>query len=52
MSLTYEGDFYCVKCRAKRRAIGDIEVNERGTRLARARCPECGTSTTRILGRG
>ena len=52
MNKTYEGDFYCVKCRAKRHTTGDVEVNEQGTKLARAVCPVCGTRTTRILGRG
>jgi hypothetical protein len=48
---TYSGDFYCVKCKAKRQATGEVQVNEKGTRMAKAKCPECGTNLNRILGK-
>ena len=34
---TFEGEFYCVKCKQKREAKG--------------KCPVCGTNLNRILGR-
>jgi transcription elongation factor Elf1 len=46
---TYSGEFYCVKCKAKREAEGAIEVNAKGTRIAKAKCPVCGTNLTRFL---
>lgn len=51
MSESWSGEFYCVKCREKREATGHLEVNDRGTRLAKAVCPACATNLTRILGR-
>ncbi|PWH06840.1 hypothetical protein DEO23_07995 [Brachybacterium endophyticum] len=46
----YSGEFYCVKCREKREAEGDVVVsNER--RMAKAVCPVCGTKLNRILGK-
>ena len=48
---TYEGEFYCVKCKEKRHATGNVVVNDRGTKMAKAKCPECGTNLNRILGR-
>ncbi|MDR1833251.1 MAG: DUF5679 domain-containing protein [Propionibacteriaceae bacterium] len=49
MADTYKGEFYCVKCKAKRDAEGKIEVNAKGTRIAKAVCPVCGTNLTRFL---
>jgi ribosomal protein S27E len=46
---TYSGKFYCVKCKESREADGEIVVNEKGTRLAKAKCPVCGTNLTRFL---
>ena len=51
MAETYSGEFYCVKCKAKREASGDVHVNDKGTRMAKATCPVCGTNLNRILGR-
>jgi transcription elongation factor Elf1 len=51
MADTYTGEFYCVKCKEKREASGDIKVNEKGTRMAKAVCPVCGTNLNRILGK-
>lgn len=48
---TYKGEFYCVKCKAKRTATGHVVVNEKGTRMAKGKCPECGTNLNRILGK-
>lgn len=45
---TYEGEFYCVKCKAKRQATGDV-VEKDGRRMAKGKCPECGTNLNRIL---
>jgi len=51
MAETWSGEFYCVKCKAKREASGEVKVNEKGTRMAKAKCPECGTNLNRILGK-
>ncbi len=51
MAETWSGEFYCVKCKAKREATGEVKVNEKGTRMAKAVCPECGTNLNRILGK-
>ncbi|MCL2316049.1 MAG: DUF5679 domain-containing protein [Actinomycetia bacterium] len=48
---TYEGEFYCMKCKAKRQATGTVVVNAKGTKMAKATCPVCNTSLNRILGR-
>ena len=46
---TYEGSFYCVKCKDHRDAEGAVSVNDKGTRIAKAKCPVCGTNLTRFL---
>ena len=46
---TYE--FYCVKCKTKRTAEGKVVVSENGRRMAKGKCPECGTNLNRILGK-
>lgn len=51
MAETYEGTFYCVKCKAKRDAKGEVVVNAKGTKMAKGKCPECGTNLNRILGK-
>ena len=43
------GSFYCVKCKDHRDATGEVSVNEKGTRIAKAKCPVCGTNLTRFL---
>ena len=48
---TYEGEFYCVKCKEKREAKGIVVVNDKGTKMAKAKCPVCSTNLNRILGR-
>ncbi len=48
---TYSGEFYCVKCKTKRHATGEVQVNDKGTRMAKAKCPVCDTNLNRILGK-
>jgi hypothetical protein len=48
---TYTGEFYCVKCKEKREATGEVHVNDKGTRMAKGKCPVCGTNLNRILGK-
>jgi len=46
------GDYeaYCVKCKAKREMKeGKIVTNEKGRRMAKGICPECGTKMTKFL---
>ena len=50
MAETYAGEFYCVKCKEKREAEGDVVISESGRRMAKATCPVCGTKLNRILG--
>ena len=47
---TYKGEFYCVKCKAKREAEGRV-VETNGRRMAKGTCPVCGTNLNRILGK-
>lgn len=51
MAETWSGEFYCVKCKEKREATGEIRVNDKGTKMAKAVCPVCGTNLNRILGK-
>jgi hypothetical protein len=51
MAETWSGEFYCVKCKAKREASGEVRVNDKGTRMAKAVCPVCGTNLTRLRGK-
>ncbi|MDR1118099.1 MAG: DUF5679 domain-containing protein [Bifidobacteriaceae bacterium] len=50
MSETYTGEFYCVKCKQKREATGDVVVTN-GRRMAKGICASCGTKLNRILGK-
>ena len=36
MAETWSGEFYCVKCKEKREASGEVKVNDKGTRMAKA----------------
>jgi len=46
--MEFEG--YCVKCRKKQQVKnGAEEVNDKGRRMAKGTCPECGTKVTRFL---
>ncbi len=51
MSETWSGEFYCVKCKAKREASGEVKVSDKGTRMAKGTCPVCGTNLNCILGK-
>jgi hypothetical protein len=46
---TYNG--YCVKCKEKRDFEGTVEVSKTGMRMAKGKCPVCGTTVNRILGK-
>jgi hypothetical protein len=46
---TYNG--YCVKCKAKRDFEGVVEVSKSGMNMAKGKCPVCGTTMNRILGK-
>jgi hypothetical protein len=50
VSETYTGEFYCVKCKEKREATGEVVVTN-GRRMAKGICPVCGTKLNRILGK-
>jgi len=47
-------EFYCVKCKAKK-SVGDESTTtvetKNGRRMAKAKCPDCGTNLNRILGK-
>jgi hypothetical protein len=45
----YEG--YCVKCKAKRQFEGEEVTLKNGRRAAKGKCPVCGTTIMRILGK-
>jgi hypothetical protein len=45
----YEG--YCVKCKEKRTFDGNVEVSKTGMEMAKGKCPVCGTTVNRILGK-
>jgi hypothetical protein len=45
----YEG--YCVKCKAKREFEGEETTLKNGRRAAKGKCPVCGTTVMRILGK-
>jgi hypothetical protein len=46
---TYNG--YCVKCKEKRDFEGHVEVSRTGVQMAKGKCPVCGTTVNRILGK-
>lgn len=46
---TYNG--YCVKCKEKRDFQGNVEVSKTGMNMAKGKCPVCGTTVNRILGK-
>jgi predicted RNA-binding Zn-ribbon protein involved in translation (DUF1610 family) len=45
----YEG--YCVKDKAKVKFMGEVRELKNGRRAAQGKCPNCGTTVTRILGK-
>ena len=53
---SYTGEAYCVKCKAKREISQGEEVEMKGKggttrRALKGKCPECGTTMFRILGK-
>lgn len=48
MEDKYEGEFYCLKCKEKVKAVGEVSTTN-GRRMARGVCPVCGGNMTRIL---
>jgi uncharacterized protein DUF5679 len=49
MAEEYEG--YCVKDKAKVKFMGEVRELKNGRRAAQGKCPNCGTTVTRILGK-
>ena len=48
-TASYNG--YCVKCKAKRDFEGTVEVTKTNMNMAKGKCPVCGTTMNRILGK-
>jgi hypothetical protein len=46
---TYNG--YCVKCKEKRDFKGAVEISKSGMNMAKGKCPVCGTTVCRIMGK-
>lgn len=47
---TFNG--YCVKCKEKRDVPqSEISVSKTGMNMAKGKCPVCGTTVVRILGK-
>jgi hypothetical protein len=42
---------YCVKCKEKRDFQGEVAVSKTGMNMAKGKCPVCGTTVCRILGK-
>jgi hypothetical protein len=42
---------YCVKCKAKREFEGEETTLKNGRKAAKGKCPVCGTTVMRILGK-
>ena len=47
MADTYNG--YCVKCKEKRDFEGDIAETKTGMRMAKGKCPVCGTGMFTLI---
>ena len=46
--MEFEG--YCVKCKEKRTVKdGEVSVTAKGRKMAKGKCPQCGTTVTRFL---
>jgi NAD-dependent SIR2 family protein deacetylase len=50
MAESYTGEAYCVKCKAKKPFTGHVE-EKNNRRMAKGKCPDCGTTLNRILGK-
>jgi hypothetical protein len=42
---------FCVKCKEKRDFDGEVTETKTGMRMAKGKCPVCGTTVNRILGK-
>mgnify|MGYP006271391433 FL=1 len=51
MAEAFEGEAYCVKCKAKKSPINRIVEEKNGRRMGKGKCPDCGTTVVRILGK-
>lgn len=49
MLASYEG--YCVKDKKKVQFEGEVVTLKNGRQAAKGKCPECGTTVMRILGK-
>jgi hypothetical protein len=49
--LVAEYNGYCVKCKDKRDFEGEVTETKTGMRMAKGKCPVCGTTVNRILGK-
>jgi hypothetical protein len=50
-SIVAQYEAYCVKCKAKREFEGEETILKNGRRAAKGKCPVCGTTVMRILGK-
>ena len=51
MAEAFEGEAYCVKCKAKKSPIERRVEEKNGRRMGKGKCPDCGTTVVRILGK-
>lgn len=51
MAEAFEGEAYCVKCKAKKSPIDRRVEEKNGRRMGKGKCPDCGTTVVRILGK-
>jgi len=51
MAEAFEGEAYCVKCKAKKSPIERRVEETNGRRMGKGKCPDCGTTVVRILGK-
>jgi hypothetical protein len=51
-SLPAEIEAYCVKCRANRRMVAaQLVITKNGRPAAKGKCPVCGTTMMKFLGK-
>lgn len=50
MADTFTGEIHCLKCKGKKNVSGaEIIVNDKGRRMAKAKCPDCGSGINKFL---
>ncbi|MBU6213719.1 MAG: hypothetical protein KGP01_04665 [Actinomycetales bacterium] len=49
MADSYTGEIYCLKCKGFKQVTGEIIINEKGRRAARATCPTCSKPINKFL---